>query len=90
MFNPNTYKLARNNLNNGRSSAAMTPGFTRGGIDFAQSNLSMLIKRDGAGVPLPMSQQNLDNIHIDGLVPFIINIKPITGMTLFNEEAENE
>ncbi|MBF0594488.1 MAG: hypothetical protein HQL22_05935, partial [Candidatus Omnitrophica bacterium] len=41
----------------------------KGGIDFAQSNLDMQIKRDGAGVPLPVSQQNLDNIRIDGLVP---------------------
>ncbi|MBF0595812.1 MAG: hypothetical protein HQL22_12720, partial [Candidatus Omnitrophica bacterium] len=40
-----------------------------GGINFAQSALSLQIKRDGAGVPLPVSQQNLDSIHIDGLVP---------------------
>jgi hypothetical protein len=51
----------------------------RGGIDFAQSNLNMQIKRDGAGVPLPISQQNLDSIHIDGLVPVILNIRPATG-----------
>jgi|GEM_PF-1418281 len=51
----------------------------RGGIDFAQSNLDMQIKRDGAGIPLPISLQNLDNIRIDGLVPVILEIKPAVG-----------
>ena len=40
-----------------------------GGIDFAASSLDMQIKRDGAGMPLPAGQQELDNICIDGLVP---------------------
>ena len=55
-----------------------------GGIDFAASNLDMQIKRDGAGVPLPVAQQDLDNIHIDGLVPVIVNIRPAAGLPLFN------
>ncbi len=53
-----------------------------GGIDFAASNLDMQIKRDGAGVPLPVGQQDLDNIHIDGLVPVIVNIRPAEPATL--------
>ena len=56
-----------------------------GGIDFAQSNLEMQIKRDGTGVPLPISQQNLDNIRIDGLVPVILNIQPAANVPLFSE-----
>jgi hypothetical protein len=56
---------------------------TPGGIDFAQSNLDMQIRRDGAGVPLPVSQQNLDGIKIDGLVPVILDIKPAASMPLF-------
>ncbi len=52
----------------------------RGGIDFAQSNLDMQIKRDGAGVPLPVSQQNLDNIRINGLVPVILDIRPASSV----------
>jgi hypothetical protein len=55
-----------------------------GGIDFAQSNLDMQIKRDGAGVPLPISQQNLDNIRIDGLVPVILSIQPAANVSLLN------
>jgi hypothetical protein len=54
-----------------------------GGIDFAQSNLDMQIKRDGNGVVLPISQQNLDNIKIDGLVPVILDIKPASTLPLF-------
>ena len=49
----------------------------RGGIDFARSNLNMRIKRDGAGVPLPASQQDLESIHINGLVPEILSIQPV-------------
>nr|CAX68910.1 Hypothetical protein JG1_0240 [uncultured bacterium] len=54
-----------------------------GGIDFAQSNLDLLIKRDGNGVPLPVSQQNLDAIHLVGLVPVILKIQPASE-ALFN------
>ena len=51
-----------------------------GGIDFAQKTLDLQIKRDGAGVPLPISQQNLDNIRIEGLVPVILDIRPASGV----------
>jgi hypothetical protein len=58
-----------------------------GGIDFNAASLDMQIKRDGNGVPLPVSQQNLDNIKIDGLVPVILNIRPAAGLPLFSELA---
>ena len=63
---------------------------TRGGIDFAGSNLDLQIKRDGKGMVLPMSQQNLDNIHIDGLVPVILNIKPVQNVPLFSKMIEED
>ncbi|MBF0570546.1 MAG: hypothetical protein HQL12_01620 [Candidatus Omnitrophica bacterium] len=47
-----------------------------GGIDLNAANLTLNIKRDGHGVPLPVSQQNLENIKIDGLTPVILDIKP--------------
>ena len=56
-----------------------------GGIDFNSANLNLQIKRDGKGVPLPIDQQDLQNIHIDGLVPVIIDIKPATSLPLFAE-----
>lgn len=55
-----------------------------GGIDMNAASLDMQIRRDGAGVPLPISQQNLENIRIDGLVPVILDIKPATGVPLFS------
>ena len=51
-----------------------------GGIDLAQSSLDMQIKRDGAGVVLPVSQQNFDNIRISGLVPVILDIVPASSV----------
>ena len=55
-----------------------------GGIDMNAAHMDLQIKRDGNGVPLPVSQQNLENIRIDGLVPVLLDIKPVTGMALFN------
>lgn len=64
--------------------AAMAP---TGGIDFAQSNLSLQIKRDGAGVPLPVNQQNLANMRIEGLVPVILAIQPLGKFSLLSDSA---
>ena len=56
-----------------------------GGIDFNAANLSLQIKRDGRGVPLPISQQDLENININGLVPIIIDIRPATSLPIPSE-----
>jgi len=56
-----------------------------GGIDFNSANLNLQIKRDGKGVPLPISQQNLGNIKIDGLVPVILDIKPAASSSLMSQ-----
>jgi hypothetical protein len=61
---------------------AITDNAMKGGIDLAQSSLDMQIKRDGSGVPLPVSQQDLDSIRIDGLVPEIITIRPAAGLAI--------
>jgi hypothetical protein len=45
----------------------------------------MNIRRDGNGVPLPVSQQDLENIHIDGLTPVILDIKPAMASPLLAE-----
>ncbi|MCB9756858.1 MAG: hypothetical protein H6753_00360 [Candidatus Omnitrophica bacterium] len=42
----------------------------------------MQIKRDGRGVPLPLLQQDIENIHINGLYPVILNILPVNAQTL--------
>jgi len=61
-----------------------TPDKIPGGIDLNAAMLTMNIKRDGKGVPLPVSQQNLENIHIDGLVPVILAIRPVMPSTLLS------
>ncbi len=56
-----------------------------GGIDLNAANLNLQIKRDGNGVPLPISQQNLESIHIEGLIPVILDIRPALGALLLSE-----
>ncbi len=57
----------------------------KGGIDLNTANLNLQIKRDGNGVPLPISQQDLEHINIDGLVPVIMEIKPAAVLPVFSE-----
>ncbi len=56
-----------------------------GGIDMNAANLNLQIKRDGRGVPLPLPQQDLEHIKIDGLVPVILEIKPAVATPLLSE-----
>ncbi len=63
------------------SNAAMI----NGGIDLNSANLSMLIKRDGKGVVLPLAQQDLAQLsNIEGLDPVILSIKPASQTPLFS------
>ena len=56
-----------------------------GGIDFNAANLKLQIKRDGKGIPLPIGQQQLEQIKIDGLIPVILYIKPAIATPLLSE-----
>jgi hypothetical protein len=85
---PATYNFPPNQaMSTKKNAAAITRQWERGGIDLNSRNLDLQIKRDGKGVPLPVSQQNLDNIRFDGLAPEILNIKPASDVTLFNQSA---
>lgn len=53
-----------------------------GGIDFSSELLDLQIKRDDLGVPLPFEQQQLDTIKIEGFIPVIINVTPVTNVPL--------
>jgi hypothetical protein len=59
----------------------------KGGIDLNAAQLDMQIKRDGNGVPLPVAQQNIESIQIDGMVPQILNIRPVTSLPMLSEAA---
>ncbi len=57
-----------------------------GGIDLNAANLDLEIKRDGRGVPLPWSKQDMAQLsRIEGFVPVIIDIKPVSELPLLNE-----
>ncbi len=57
-----------------------------GGIDFNSANLNLQIKRDGAGVPLPVSQQDMAQLNrIQGFEPEIIEIRPALSLPIFSE-----
>ena len=61
---------------------AMAPG----GIDFNSANLSLQIKRDGRGVPLPLALQDMAQLsRIQGFVPEIIEIKPAGNLPILSE-----
>lgn len=62
----------------------------KGGIDLNQANLGLQIRRDGNGVPLPVSQQDLENIHIDGLIPTILEIRPVTALPMLSDASVEE
>ena len=53
-----------------------------GGINLNPSLLNLQIKRDGKGIPLPLSQQPIKNMKIDGFMPVIINITPVSNLPL--------
>jgi hypothetical protein len=49
-----------------------------GGIDLSDRSLSLHVKVDGRGMPLPMSQQDKTMLNVKGLVSVIRNITPLT------------
>ena len=60
-----------------------------GGINLDPTLFDLQIKRDGNGVPLPISQQPIENMKIDGFFPVIINVSPINMQLLLGLGSEN-
>lgn len=55
------------------------PGVKRvGGIDLNPVTLDLQIKRDVNGIPLPVMQQPIKDMKIQGFIPVIINITPVS------------
>ncbi len=48
-----------------------------GGINLDARLLDLQIKRDGKGIPLPLNQQPIENLKIEGFLPIIIDMQPI-------------
>ena len=61
-----------------------------GGINLNPALLDLQIKRDANGVPLPLPRQPIGEMHIDGFIPVIINITPVTNLPLLLGLADTE
>jgi hypothetical protein len=59
-----------------------------GGINLDPKLFNLQIKRDGKGVALPVYQQSIDDMKIDGFVPIIINITPMDITPLLGSAAD--
>ncbi|HQO57189.1 MAG TPA: response regulator [Candidatus Omnitrophota bacterium] len=64
---------------NGQLEAQSSP---LGGINLNPALLNLQIKRDNNGVPLPLPQQPVGDMNIDGFLPVIINITPIPNLPM--------
>lgn len=62
--------------------AAQLAGESPGGIDLTGDRLRVEIIRDAKGALLPWEAQPIQHIPIDGMVPVIINIQPVTNLPL--------
>lgn len=59
------------------ASAVTGNDFTKGGIDFNPALLDLQIKRNGKGIALPLAQQNVKAINVEGFYPAILSINPV-------------
>jgi hypothetical protein len=53
-----------------------------GGINLNPALMDLQIKRDGNGIPLPIDQQPILQMKIDGFSPIIIDVKPLAPSAL--------
>ena len=82
---PASALLFHRNPDRGVNEAMLTAAKSLGGISLNAKLFDLQIKRDGKGVPLPLSQQPLDKINILGFVPQIISIQSVNLSALFKD-----
>ncbi|MCB9748296.1 MAG: helix-turn-helix domain-containing protein [Candidatus Omnitrophica bacterium] len=61
-----------------------------GGINLNPRYLNLQIKRDSQGIPLPLIQQPINRMQIEGFIPIIINIVPVNVLRLSSENKKEE
>ncbi|VAX37685.1 hypothetical protein MNBD_UNCLBAC01-289 [hydrothermal vent metagenome] len=61
-----------------------------GGINFNANLIDLQIKRDGNGIPLPINQQVIGEIKIDGFIPVMINVIPVNLPLLLGFDSDTE
>ena len=62
--------------------AQFADGEKPGGIDLDPALLDLQIKRDKAGIPLPLFEQPIEDMRIEGFIPVIIDVTPIQSIPL--------
>ncbi len=62
----------------------------KGGIDFNPNYLDIQTQGNRFDLPLPANSMEMQNIEINGLVPFIINITPVTNLPVLMGEGKME
>ena len=62
--------------------AAEEDSTTVGGIDLNPDLLDLQIKRDARGVPLPFNMQPVMDMKIEGFLPVIIQVTPISNIPM--------
>jgi|GEM_PF-5564803 len=60
-----------------------------GGIDMSSSSLDLQIKRDGNGIPLPISQQPIEAMNIQGFSFQIMGVTPVPSLFSLSGLEEN-
>ncbi|MBN1869009.1 MAG: glycogen/starch synthase [Candidatus Omnitrophica bacterium] len=78
-FIENIVKALTEKKNHANASAMISSPV--GGIDLNSTLLDLQIKRDDNGIPLPLPQQPIEQMHIDGFLPVIINVTPFENMS---------
>ena len=68
------------------TSETLTPG----GIDFNPDILDLDVSGNAQGIHFSLPEQSIQNIRINGFVPIIINITPVSDFSLLLGLAEND
>jgi len=88
-ISPDVYKAVSDLINatlaDRSDSAMLGNNFKKGGIDFNSELLKLEIKRDDNGAPVIFDQGPVEGLKIDGFVPVIINISPVSAPMIMGD-----
>ena len=62
--------------------ALKTPSENPGGIDLNPALFNLRVRKDESGIDLPLPQQPVFNMKVDGFVPIIIDIAPLPNLQM--------
>lgn len=85
-------RTATSDLNNPKPAGADSAELSKpvGGIDLNPNMLDLQIKRDENGITLPVFQQPIGNMKINGFFPVILNVTPIMAPLPIGMRGQND